>query len=316
MPVPEFPDFRLLELSDKPFFDRLLAEAQPELSQYTFTNIFAWRKARTTRVAKAGDMLLVSFDLPDRRVFLEPLCEPGACADQRAVMERCLQHDWGRPVEFAYLSWNTAALFQGDPNHEVASDRNNADYLYNARDLIDLAGRKYDAKRNSIKRFLAEHKFRYRELTPELVTECRKFEEHWCLDRSCQSDEGLSHEQEAIYEMLDSFPALSSAAIGYRLPSTGFGLRGGALEVEGSIVAFALGEALNRETLVVHVEKADAKLAGVYAVISNEFCRHEAGRYRYVNREQDLGIPGLRQAKQSYHPVRMVETFKLRGKSQ
>ena len=313
--IPEFPDFRPLVLDDKALFDRLFAESQPEVSQYTFTNIYAWRKGRNTRISLLDGAVLISLELPDRRVFLEPQLELGVLADQREVMEKCLAHDWGRPVEFAYLSWNTAALFQGDPGHEVLSDRDNSDYLYNAQDLIDLPGRKYDAKRNFIKRFAAEHEYRYLEITPELVPACREFEEHWCADRSCQSDEGLSHEQEAIVEMLQSFTVLGSSPIAYRLSSIGSGIRGGALEVEGSIVAFALGEVLNQETLVVHVEKADAKFTGVYAVINNEFCRHEAAKFKYVNREQDLGIPGLRQAKQSYHPARMVETFRLRRAS-
>jgi len=309
--IPEFPDFRPLVLDDKPLFDRLFAESQPEVSQYTFTNIFAWRKGRNTRVSQLENIVLVSLDLPDRLVFLEPLGE----GDQRGAMEKCLRLEWGRPVEFKYLSWNTAALFQGDPGHEVLSDRDNSDYLYNAQDLIDLPGRKYDAKRNFIKRFSSEHDYRYLEVTPELAKQCLEFEEHWCLDRSCQSDEGLSHEREAVVEMLENYTALSSTATGYRLSPAGFGLRGGAIEVGGSIVAFELGEALSEETLVVHVEKADAKLVGVYAVINNEFCRHEAKRFKYVNREQDLGIPGLRQAKQSYNPVRLVETFRVRRAS-
>jgi hypothetical protein len=294
MTIPELPDARPLELSDKALFDRLFAERQPEVSQYTFTNIFGWRKGRNTQVSQLDGVVLVSVELPDRRVLLEPLGD----GDRHSAMEECLDHEWGRRVEFKYLSWNTAALFQGDPGHEVLSDRDNSDYLYSAQDLIELPGRKYDAKRSFIRRFSSEHEYRYLEVTPELATECLEFEEHWCLDRSCQSDEGLSLEREAVVEMLESSPAL--------------GIRGGAIEAGGSIVAFALGEALNAETLVVHVEKADAKLTGVYAVINNEFCRHEAARFKYVNREQDLGIPGLRKAKQSYNPVRLVETFRVR----
>ena len=89
------------------------------------------------------------------------------------------------------------------------------------------------------------------------------------------------------------------------------GIVGGAIVIEGKIVAFSLGEALNPETLVVHVEKADSKFRGIYQVINNEFCIHEATNYTYVNREQDLGIPGIRKAKLSYQPHRIVETYRL-----
>jgi hypothetical protein len=315
MSIPEFPNARPLALEDKPLFDRLFAEAQPEVSQYTFTNIFAWRKGRNTQVSQLNGVVLVSLELPDRKVFLEPQLEPGACADQRGAMEKCLQHQWGKPAEFKYLSWNTAALFQGDPDFEVLSDRDNSDYLYNASDLIDLPGRQYDAKRNFIKRFSSGHDYRYLEVTPELARECLEFEEHWCLDRSCQSDEGLSHEQEAIVEMLESFPAPGSTAIGNRLPSTGFGIRGGAIEAEGSIVAFALGEALNRDTVVIHIEKADPAFHGLYQLINQQFLEHRWRDYAYVNRQQDLGIEGLRRAKESYYPHHLVEKHIVRLKA-
>jgi hypothetical protein len=226
--------------------------------------------------------------------FLEPIGE-GAI---REAMEECLRKGaTPAEVEFKYFSWDKAALFQGDPKFTLEQDRDNSDYLYLAQDLCELAGRKYDAKRNFIRRFQSERNYRYLPLTPDLARECRKFEEHWCEDRSCQSDEGLSHEMDAVLEMLDNFEAHS--------------YRGGALDVNGRVVAFSLGEPLSDETFVVHVEKADAKLTGIYAVINQEFCRREAVGYKYVNREQDLGIPGLRQAKQSYHPVRIVDTYRL-----
>ena len=90
------------------------------------------------------------------------------------------------------------------------------------------------------------------------------------------------------------------------------GICGGAIVVNGAIVAFSLGEALNRETLVVHAEKADSKLTGLYQLINNQFSAHEARGFTYVNREQDLGVAGLRKAKESYQPIRLVEAYKIR----
>ena len=294
MALPEFPDSRLLELEDKPRLDGLLAAMQPELSQYTFTNIYAWRHIEKTRIAISDEFVLVFFELPDLRVFLEPTGQ----GDKRAAIERCLRLSKDRASEFQYLAWNTVALFQADPGYLIEQDRNNSDYLYPAKDLIDLAGRKYDAKRNFIRRFSAKHTWRYQPITRELIPACLEFEERWCLDRSCQSDPSMSHEHSAVVEMLGNAQAL--------------GFSGGVIEAEGAIAAYALGERLNQDTFVVHAEKADAKLTGIYAVINNEFLRHEAGGCRYVNREQDLGIPGLRKAKQSYHPTRIIDAYRLR----
>jgi hypothetical protein len=327
--LPEHPASRPLAITDKPLFDRLFAQMQPELSQYTFTNLFAGHRVRATVVSRLNDCVLVQVRRPDRTTFLEPLGDNPS----REIIEQCAENvetvrkvdsrqqtaDRGERIhhqdtkaprtrnqepgtEFAYLSWNTVVQFQADPRYLIQTDRDNSDYLYLASDLIDLPGGKYDAKRDFIRRFKAACAYRYLEFTPDLARRCREFEEHWCEDRSCQSDEGLNHERAAIIEMLGNYEAL--------------GYRGGALEVNDEIVAFALGERLNSDTLVVHVEKANAKLTGVYAVINNEFLRREATRreasgFKYVNRGQDLGIPGLRQAKLSYHPYRLTETWRL-----
>jgi hypothetical protein len=293
MGLPEFPDARGLELEDKPLLDRLLAEMQPELSQYTFANIYAWRLVEKTRIARSGESVVLYLELPDGRVFLEPL-GPG---DKRTAVERCLSASRDRPAEFRYLVWNFVAMFQGDPRYVIEQDRSNSDYLYMSRDLIGLAGRRFDAKRNFIKRFSNKHPWRYRTLTPELVPACLEFEQQWCIDRSCHKDVNMCNEHRAVVEMLNHLQVL--------------GLTGGVIETDAGLAGYTLGERLNRDTFVVHAEKGDARFPGIYAVINNEFCRQEAAGCQFVNREQDMGIPGLRKAKLSYHPVRMIDAYRL-----
>ncbi|HEY9074330.1 MAG TPA: phosphatidylglycerol lysyltransferase domain-containing protein, partial [Desulfobaccales bacterium] len=88
-------------------------------------------------------------------------------------------------------------------------------------------------------------------------------------------------------------------------------LQGGVIEIDGRVEAFTLGELLNNETVVVHIEKANPLVQGLYTAINQEFCRHSWSQVPFINREQDLGLPGLRMAKMSYHPHHLVEKFRI-----
>lgn len=290
--IPEFPEAREITLDDKPLIDSLLAAKRPEISAYTFTNMFAWREQHGVRISRIGDRIVAHYNHGGVRTCLEPLGEGAGEAEVREVFSRAD----GR-IEFGYVHAQLASGLRGDDSLLVTQDRDNEDYIYLSQDLIHLTGRKYDAKRNFINRFSGRYDYEYLCIKPELALECFRFAEEWCEDRSCEKVEGMLKEHCAVYQMLMNFGAL--------------GIVGGAIRVEGRIVAFALGERVNPDTLVVHVEKADSSMEGLYQVINNEFCIHEASDIEYVNREQDLGVPGLRKAKESYHPVKLVETYRI-----
>ena len=294
MTFPEFPDSREILLSDKPVFDSIFATNPPELSAYTFTNIFAWRASYVFQVSRLGGYtVVVHHDHEGRKFCWEPL---GSGDIKSAIIE--ISNRIKGQLDFTHISSSTAALFTDTPGFVAELDRNNSDYLYSINDLVKLAGRKFDAKRNYIKRFRSEYDYHYEAITQETAQECLEFASAWCDERSCKTEEGLMREYNAVSQMLTDFDSLQ--------------IFGGAIRVNGKIVAFSLGEVLNPDTLVVHVEKADTSFDGLYQLINNEFCTHEANGFKYVNREQDMGIPGLRKAKESYHPVKMVDSYKIR----
>jgi hypothetical protein len=177
----------------------------------------------------------------------------------------------------------------------VASDRDNFDYVYAVRDLAALEGRHFDGKRNQIKRLTRSRACAFQPLDDAAKEECLALAEVWCDFRSCHLDEGLAAEQEAIGTCLRSHRAL--------------GLIGGVIRVDGALKAFALAERLDAATAVVHFEKADPAIQGLPQLINHWFCREALGAYTFVNREQDLGVPGLRQAKESWRPHHLVEKF-------
>lgn len=292
MVVPEFPDSREVTLDDKPHIDSLLAAMRPEISAYTFTNMFAWREQHHIRLSHLGGSIVAHYN-DGRRICLEPL----GAEDPLEVIKEAFDRRSGNNMEFAYVGARLAARLREYPAYAVTEDRDNSDYVYRSEDLIGLVGRKYDAKRNFINRLRSRFEYSYEKLDQRLALECFDFAEEWCEDRSCETVEGMRKEHCAVYQILTNFEAL--------------GVVGGAIRIDGRIVAFCVGEALNPETLVVHVEKADASIEGLYQTINNEFCVHEAEGYEFVNREQDMGVPGLRKAKESYHPVALVETYKV-----
>ena len=162
---------------------------------------------------------------------------------------------------------------------------------------LQLQGAKYQAKRNHIHQLSRSHAFTYEALQARHLSACLDLAASWCDLKSCAEDLGLQGEWGAVKASLINFQELN--------------LQGGVIEIDGRVEAFTLGELLNKETAVVHIEKANPLLQGLYAVINQEFCRHSWSQVPFINREQDLGLPGLRLAKMSYHPLHLVEKFRI-----
>jgi hypothetical protein len=177
----------------------------------------------------------------------------------------------------------------------VAEDRDNADYVYRVKDLAEMSGRRFHKKRNLVKQCLAAHRCEYEPITEETVAECFAMQDQWCQVRQCGQSPGLCNEYLAIRESFDHWKLLK--------------LVGGAIRIDGKIRAFALGEALGSGTAVCHFEKAMPGFIGLGQLINQWFAKYALKEFEFENREQDLGIPGLRQAKKSYHPDHMVDKF-------
>ncbi|HHB76732.1 MAG TPA: DUF2156 domain-containing protein, partial [Desulfobulbus sp.] len=184
-----------------------------------------------------------------------------------------------------------------DAGYVPQPDRDNADYVYLVEDLARLSGRHYAKKRNQIKKCLKVHSCAYEPITAGLVPQCIALQQRWCASRSCDTDPGLCAEYTAILTMFEHFTALD--------------LIGGAIRVNGEIQAFAIGERLNSDTAVCHFEKAMPGVQGLGQLINQWFALYGLDGFTFVNREQDLGVPGLRQAKKSYHPHHLVEKYTL-----
>lgn len=294
-------NFQPVTLADKPIFDRYFRQRRYEGSECNFTYMFMWRKSYGIVWTVVDDYLCL---LGRHDGLIYALSPYGAADPARwaAVLDkmRAWFEGQNRPFIMRGLSREGLTLLeQARPGvFQVTPERNAFDYVYNARDLIELSGAKYRNKRNHLNQFRKYcPDYAYQPLTADLVPQCIACEEEWCRQRDCDHEPGLAVEREAIMELLTNFGRLD--------------YQGGVIMIAGKVVAFTLGERLNDDTAVIHVEKADPDIPGLYTAINQEFCRHAWQDMRFINREEDMGLPGLRKAKQSYHPVKMVERYQL-----
>ncbi len=294
--ISEFPKFRDLSLQEKPVFDTLFSLFPPDISEFTFTNLFIWRCAYQLRISRFRNFLCLLSDQGEKSFFFPPIGE----GDMVECYRILLQYLKGKRVHPKIARVPEAVVTQIDWKGEgfVAElDRAQSDYLYLTEDLIKLEGRRYHRKRNHINQFKEKYPHRYIPLTSEWISECLRLETEWCNLRRCEAVPGLLNESVAIKEAFTHFDELR--------------LRGGVILVNDKLEAFTLGEPLNRDTVVIHIEKANPAYEGIYSLINQTFLENEWSEYTYVNREQDLGEEGLRKAKESYFPHRMVNKYTI-----
>jgi hypothetical protein len=282
---------RPLELTDRALVTGYLRRYPPQISELTFTNLFVWRKARPASFAEVDGSLVFILEVEEdghsRKTMIGP---PVGEAPVLDVIESL-----GVGIEgIARLPTGPATVLR-DQGIRIGEDRDNWDYVYRMEDLAELTGRRFHKKRNLVKQCLQAHECRHEAITEQNLAECIDMQERWCMARQCGIEPGLCKEYLAIQEMFAHYGKLH--------------LIGGAVRVDGSIEAYAIGEELSPGTAVCHFEKAMPGTQGLGQVVNQWFVRHFLSRFVFVNREQDMGIPGLRQAKESYYPHHMVEKF-------
>jgi len=279
---------RPLDLQDFPLVKAYLRRYPPQVSELTFTNLFVWRASRPIFVVDKEDtcILLADFREDGWWAFGPPMGKLSSLAVVRSL---------GTEIKgFTRIPEDTAKTLR-DQGLSVIPDRDNADYVYRVSDLANLAGAKYHKKRNLVKQCLEKYQCRYEKITLKNISECIEMQDRWCTVRECGRDPGLCQEYNAIRDTFTYFEF--------------FNLIGGAIRVNGVIEAYSIGEELAPNTAVCHFEKAMPDIQGLSQLINQWFSLRSLRGFEFVNREQDLGIPGLRQAKESYYPHHMVEKF-------
>jgi len=287
-------DFKIIDISDKKKIQSCLEKSDFQGCEYSFANNMAWRRLSDSRIAFYKDFYIsCAFDTEDN---IPLFVFPSGKGDYHEVFEEMKRFSKksGNPLKISGVTQSGLDilynLYPGE--FEVQADRDGSDYIYNSSDLINLSGRKYHQKRNHLAK-MNRYNWSFSALDESDFDECIAFSAVNYNNKNGIDDFSSIAEQFAINTFFTHFRE--------------FGLFGGVIRIDGIVRAFTIGERLNSNTLCVHIEKADTSYQGIYPAINNEFSKMFAADFRYINREEDLGIEGLRKSKLSYNPAYILE---------
>jgi len=292
-------NFNKVMIEDKEWVNRLLKESDFSGCHQNFGNLFAWSYIYNTYVAKVNDFLVVKETIEGDDIFFYPAGK----GDIKLVVKELIQYseDNGNKFIFSGLSSeNMDELNELFPNRFIFEEsRNDFDYVYLLEKMVSLKGKKLHGKRNHINAFKKSNPdWSFEKVAVNNIEECLEMNRKWCIETGCKDDENLNNENCATKIFLRNFSEL--------------GLDGGLIRIDGEVAAYTLGEELNSDTYVIHIEKAFKNMQGAYPMINREFAEWVLNNYPhivYINREEDMGLDGLRKAKHSYYPVKMEEKY-------
>lgn len=287
-------ELKEITLEDKGWIDEIIRRCKYKPCEYCFGNNFIWSNAYEIKVGISNGFFIAALHKHGKTSFLYPVGDGNIIPVIDEMIEYANKNHF--PFHMHCVSDEGKSqlerLFPG--KFEIIEDRDSADYIYNSEDLINLTGKKYHAKRNHIKKFKCNN-WSFEPITENNIDDCIKMNIEWCKKNNCELDEGMSDEWCAIKRSFKYFKQLD--------------FFGGLLRIDGRVVAYTIAEELTEDTVVVHIEKAFSDIQGAYPAINQEFVANMASNYRYINREEDLGIEGLRKAKLSYYPEILLTKY-------
>lgn len=287
-------EFKKPEITDKQWVNDCLVHANSMNCEYTFGNLFIWSSAYSTEICRYKDFLICRWGKDDDINYSLPLGE-GNFTDAVSAIIDYAKSNGETPVIYGitegYLGLMQEA-FTGKFTYKY--DDGNNDYIYSTEKMASLSGKKYHGKRNHITNFKKNNPdWSFEKISKDNIDECLALHSKW-IENKDPDDEDYSLEFEAVKKAFEYFDELDMV--------------GGLIRVNGEVIAYTLGEPqMNGHCFVSHFEKAPADMIGAYPIINQEFTKNCLMQYEYVNREEDLGIEGLRKAKQSYHPEIWLE---------
>lgn len=297
-------NFKELNIEDKVILDEFFKLNYHENAHLNFTNLFMWRKPYQIMWCLENDIVYFKATYDDQEFALQPLCLKEKIFE---AIERLSIYFKEKNTDFILsgLEENFVKELENYPGgeFEFTTNRDDDDYVYNSVDLINLSGRKFHSKKNHLNSFRKNYpEAQYLPINNDIITLCKITINGWYKKRLqlTPDDPFIGAERDAIIEVLNNFEQLK--------------LKGGALFLVNKVMAFTFGERLNTDTAVIHVEKADPDINGAYTAINQAFVANEWQDMVYINREEDMGIEGLRKAKESYRPVKMIKKFTAKFK--
>ena len=285
-------NFKPININDKYIIDPYLKK-NSQTCDRNFTNLFCWQHFYNTQWTIADNWLVLRACINGERrmayITVSDKDNPDYCTIIPTLLEDAKKNN--QPLTLMGLTDEECRLLENCCKHEFIFDKNRdfADYIYKSENLNTLKGRKYAQKRNHVNKFKSLYNYHYEPISKANIADCLQLEESWIQQHP--DDESAKEENFVIKNALGHFEELN--------------LIGGALYVENQIVAFTYGSEINETMFCTHVEKGDINYEGVYQMINYLFAQHLPEKYQLINREEDMGLPGLRKSKMSYEPEKL-----------
>ncbi|MCK5309022.1 MAG: DUF2156 domain-containing protein [Thermoplasmata archaeon] len=288
-------DFKPITMADKPVFDEHYAKYPPNHSENVFTTLVSWNHFLQSYFLVQGENLVI-MTKPDGQIRIRSPSGPPNIELVKELMEMARSSGTDyllMLIENEQKEWLSSNLKCID----FMPHRDYFDYVYLASDLVELAGKKYLKIRNKINKFNRQWDYEVVHLCEQNIEEIKVFLQRWCLWKDCGSDPILENERGAVQFTIDNCLNLN--------------LCGLAIKINGDIQAVSVFESISEHTAVIHFEKAMPDFEGLYQIINKESAKLLAQDHEFINRQSDMGIEGLRTAKQRYHPHHMVEVHHI-----
>lgn len=288
-------DFRSITLEDKPLLESFLKNSKEVSCENTFVNLYVWQKAYNNKIAVTGDTLFIRYGNEGDENYRLPVG-----GDLEDGLKAIIEHCGGYPMFWNPINEDFSRLPEWfTEKYDILPARDSFDYIYLTTDLAELSGKKYHSKRNHISAFSKKYDWHYEEITPENAEKIMNCAKEWYSQNAERLDRFALCEQEGIDTVLQNLKNLE--------------VTGGAIFIGEKAVAFTLGTPINENIFDIFAEKALPEFSGAYAVINNEFAKRLTA-YKYLNREDDMGLEGLRKAKLSYRPNVILEKYIFKPK--
>jgi len=290
-------NWKKINLKNKQLYEEYYKKQEIDISDLSFTNLYLWRYARNIAFGIIDELLYVKTTYPGQKPFLffplGSLDENNFLSSFSVIKAHFNNNGW--PLVFKSLTKKQVKFL----NHilpdyfSIDSQREHFDYLYDLQELANLKGRKFHKKKNHLNFFVNNYNYTIECLNKHNLSGVARFARLWLKQKSDGSEKSLMHEYKGIVSVLKNRSELDCKIC--------------VLKVDDNIVGFSISEQLNKNTVLVHIEKALVDYRGAYQFL-NKVCLHNCWQQlKYVNREEDLGIEGLRKAKLSYHPISLIE---------
>lgn len=281
--IPNYPETTEITMALRPALHPLFQALPDGISEFVFANIYLFRETHNYRVTQIGSNCIAILGRDGSEpFFMLPFGLPEkSMLDQLFTERHCLK-----------AATESQAQQLSNMGYHVHEDRNNFDYLYSREELAKLTGRKFHKKQNLVNAFINNYSYEGKPLLQEYIPHARQVLEMWRNGRDNPGD------YQAAAEALEKAEELQ--------------LCGGIYYVAGQPAAYTLGEELmHGKSFVIHFEKAISSYKGIYQFVNKCFAAILPEKYEYINREQDLGDEGLRQAKLSYRPIGFIKKYRI-----